>query len=62
MTRLPKIGDPVSYEGKRGVVTALVDEDGEVDDPEDAVALTVEWEDGMFSALLLSDLEFTRFQ
>lgn len=60
--RRPELGDWVDYDGKRGIISALCDEDGEVDDPEDAVALTIAWDDGTFSALLISDLEFTTYQ
>jgi hypothetical protein len=58
----PEVGDPVNFNGKAGVITKLLDMDGEAADPDDAVALVVQWEDGSFSGLLLSDLEFVSVQ
>jgi hypothetical protein len=62
MDRRPDVGDAVNFSGRFGLVTALCDEDGVVDDPEDAIAVTIKWEDGTYSAVLVSDLEFTRHQ
>jgi len=61
MTVKPKVGDPVHFDGKEGVITALVNQDGVVDDPEDAIAVTIRWADGTFSALLISDMEYTPY-
>jgi predicted heme/steroid binding protein len=58
--RLPEVGDSVNFNGRAGVITKLLDLEGEVTDPKDALALVVQWEDGTFSGLLLSDLEFVQ--
>jgi len=57
---MPELGDPVTWGGRYGIITAFCDEDGEVEDAEDALAITIHWSDGTFSAVLVSDLEFVR--
>jgi len=58
----PEVGDPVSFNGKTGVIVSLTDHEGLVDDVDDAAAVVIAWEDGTFSAILISDLEYTRLQ
>jgi len=54
----PEIGDKVASATRVGVIVSMSDEDGVVDDPEDAVAVTIAWSDGTFSPMLIADMEF----